>query len=251
MGWPLLSRPWIAPLCLLLTLAQPACNSKPNDASLRVLVFTKTAGFRHSSIGAGLTAVQDIAERNRIILTQTEDASMFDATALGDFDAVVLLNTTGDVFNSEQELAFQSFIESGGALIGVHAAADTEPDWPFYRELLGAHFVSHPAVQTATLEVEDRMHPATRSLPDPWQHEDEWYNFDRNPRVDAHILLGIDESTYDGGTMGTDHPVAWTRQVGSSRIFYTALGHTEASYAEPEFVSHLEGGLLWALRAPE
>ena len=131
--------------------------------------------------------------------------------------------------------------------MGVHSASDTEHDWPWYRQLLGARFADHPEIQTATLLVEDDSHPSTEALPDQWTRTDEWYNFDAAPDPDVSILLTIDESSYDGGTMGDEHPMAWYHEFEGGRSWYTAMGHTAASYDEPLFIGHLEGGLLWVL----
>ncbi len=208
---------------------------------------TKTAGFRHASIQDAIELLHNIAEAENWSLTSTEDASNFSSKKLETFDAVIFANTTGDILDEKQQEALEQFIQNGGGFVGIHAAADTEPNWPFYHELLGAHFSDHPPVQTARILVEDSSHPATNSLPNPWQREDEWYNFTANPRSGAHVLLSVDESSYQGGTMG-DHPIAWTKEGSQrQRTFYSALGHTPQSYADPAFASHIAGGLRWVL----
>ena len=209
---------------------------------------SKTSGFRHDSIPAGLTALGSLAEQQGWLLTQTEDSSLFSPDTLGATDAVIFLSTTGDIFNETEQEAFQQFVESGGGVVGIHSATDTEHDWPYFQDLLGAGFVDHPEVQQATILIEDPSHPATKELPNPWQHTDEWYNFDRDPRPGAHVLLTVDESTYQGGTMNADHPLAWTREEPSgSRVFYTAIGHLSEAYSDPTFVAHLSGGIRWVL----
>jgi type 1 glutamine amidotransferase len=208
---------------------------------------TKTAGYRHDSIPSGIAAIQAICDQLGWDLTATEDAALFTVENLESFSGVVFLSTTGDILDTNQETAFRSFIESGGSFMGVHAATDTEPDWPWYRDYVGAHFDSHPEIQSAHIHLDVTDHPATSHLSDPWIRADEWYNFDLNPRANVNVLLTLDEETYIGGAMG-DHPISWTREVGDSRLFYTALGHTASSYSEPEFLTHLAGGMQWALR---
>jgi len=181
---------------VLLTSAAWACtgpgadHGKANDASGAaadpapvVLLLTKTAGFRHTSIEPGIEAVQNIATQAGWQLTPTEDASLFNDATLRSYHAVMLLNTTGDILDVSQQQALQKFCEEGGGLIGVHAATDTEPDWPWYGAWLGARFASHPAIQQALIELEDTTHEATRDLPSPWGRADEWYNFSENPRA--------------------------------------------------------------------
>jgi type 1 glutamine amidotransferase len=223
--------------------ALAACSSAadPPEQAPRLLVFSKTAGYRHESIAAGLSTIRD-----HFTVDATEDGAAFEPDNLARYRAVVFLNTSGNVLGAAQQAAFEAYIRNGGGFAGVHAAADTEYDWPFYGELVGAYFKSHPAVQRAVLRVEDRNHPATAGLPETWTRTDEWYNFRTNPRSAVRVLLTLDESSYSGGTMGADHPHAWYREYEGARSFYTAGGHTVESYAEPAFRSHLVGGIRYA-----
>lgn len=228
--------------------AAPATSSPTTSpkARPRLLVLTKTAGFRHDSIPAGVNAIQQIAERNKLTTTVTEDPSVFTDATLTAAAAVIFLNTTGDALTPDQEAALQRYVLGGGGFAGIHAASDTEHGWAFYGELIGARFADHPpGVQKATTVTEDRDHPSTAGLPARWERTDEWYNFDANPRQKVHVLAHLDESTYSGGTMG-DHPIAWCHLVGKGRSWYTAGGHTSESYSEPLFLDHLRGGILWA-----
>jgi type 1 glutamine amidotransferase len=218
-------------------------------AQLSILVFTKTTDFRHASIPSARLALSAMATRLGWSVTFTEDAADFSTSNLLRFQVVAFVSTTGDVLDGAQESAFEQFLRGGGGFVGVHSATDTEYDWPFYgSEVVGAYFGGHPAVQQAALQVSPIAHEATVHLPLSWVRTDEWYNFRTNPRVNAQVLLTVDESTYTGGTMGPDHPVAWCRSVGSGRAFYTALGHTESSWVESNFLQHLEGALRWASR---
>ncbi|GAA4447212.1 ThuA domain-containing protein [Phytohabitans houttuyneae] len=209
----------------------------------RVLVFSKTAGFRHSSIPHGIAAIQQLGAANGFSVTATEDAAQFTTASLAQYQAVVWLSTTGDVLNASQQTAFQSYIAGGGGYAGVHAAADTEYDWAWYGDLVGAYFASHPANQTATIRVEDRGNASTAHLPPTWSRLDEWYNYRTNPRSTAKVLASLDESTYSGGSMGGDHPITWCKSVGSGRSWYTGLGHTDESYSDPNFTRMLLGGI--------
>lgn len=220
----------------------------------RILVFSKTAGFRHSSIEAGRAALRSLAEANDIALDATEDAAVFTEAGLGQYDLVVFLCTTGDVLDADQERAFERFIRAGGAYVGVHSASDTEYEWPWYGSLVGAYFVSHPpGVREGLILVADADHPATSSLPTEWRRTDEWYDFGPSQAA-VNVLLDVDERTYkraEENPAGAPRPIAWYHEFDGGRAFYTALGHTEASYEEPLFLEHLWGGIQWALGANE
>ncbi len=219
--------------------------------SFRILVFSKTAGFRHSSIPNGIAAIQQLGAQNNFEVVATEDSSVFDDTSLAQFRAVVFLLTTGDVLNAGQQAAFERYIQAGNGYVGVHSASDTEYSWPWYGGLVGAYFSSHPAIQTATIHVEDLNHPSTSPLPAEWVRNDEWYNFRTNPRSNVNVLAVLDEKTYSGGTMGNDHPIAWYHEYDGGRAWYTAGGHTSASYSELLFLRHLLGGIQYAAEGPD
>lgn len=212
------------------------------DPAYQVLVFSKTAGFRHDSIPAGIQAIHDLGAANNITVTATETWP----SSLSGYRAVIFLNTTGDVLDNAQQSAFESYVNGGGGYVGVHSAADTEYDWPYYGQTVGAYFSSHPAIQQATVKNEDRTHAATAHLGSTWTRTDEWYNYRTNPRSTARVLQSLDESTYTGGEMGGDHPITWCHAQGSGRAFYTGLGHTQESYADPAFRSLLLGGIRYA-----
>jgi type 1 glutamine amidotransferase len=221
-------------------------------AANRVLVFSKTAGFRHSSISNGIAAIQQMAATNNFEVTATEDAAQFSDAGLAPFQVVVFLNTTGDVLDTDQEAAFQRFIEAGNGFVGIHSATDTEHGWPWYGGLVGAYFTDHPAIQGATALIEDPSHPSTVALPSAWLRTDEWYNFNLNPRTNdpsIRVLATLDESTYTGGNMGADHPIAWYHEYDGGRAWYTAGGHTTSSFDEPLFRAHLLGGIRYAAGA--
>lgn len=221
-------------------------NTPVDRTAKRVLVFSKTAGFRHDSIPTGIAALKEIGKDTNITVDSTESAAQFTTSNLARYDAVAFLSTTGDVLGAEQQKAFENYVATGGGYVGIHAAADTEYDWEFYGGLVGAYFDSHPQIQPATVRVEDHDHPATAHLDEEWQRTDEWYNYGTNPRDKAKVLATLDETTYTGGTMKGDHPISWCQTYEGGRSFYTGLGHTKESYAEPAFRSHVLGGLRYA-----
>jgi cytochrome c len=242
-------------LALLTTVlaGTPAAQAAPVAAAAdaepySVLVFSKTAGFRHDSIPAGIAAIRQLGADHGFTVDATEDSAAFTDANLAGYRAVIWLSTTGDVLDPAQQAAFERYIQAGGGYVGVHAASDTEYSWAWYGELVGAYFASHPANQQATVKVEDHAHPSTAGLPDRWSRFDEWYNFRSNPRGDVHVLASLDETTYTpgAGAMGHDHPTAWCHDYDGGRAWYTGGGHTAESYAEPEFLDHLLGGIRTA-----
>jgi type 1 glutamine amidotransferase len=240
-------------LCLMALLALVGCATPPAASpapaeGFAVLVFSRTAGFRHDSIPAGLAALEELAGRSGFTVVATEDPAQFTEGSLAPYAAVVWLSTTGDVLDAEQQFAFERYIQDGGGFVGIHAAADTEYDWPWYGGLVGAYFASHPPVQPGTVRIADAAHPSTSGLPSMWSRTDEWYDFRSNPRSSVHVLATLDESTYRGGAMGADHPIAWCHEYDGGRAWYTGLGHTVESYREAEFLDHLLGGIRYAAR---
>lgn len=220
----------------------------------RVLLFSRTLGFRHASIPVAVAALRREGSRHGMMVDHTEDPGRFTAARLRAYRVVVFLSTTGDVLDQAGEGALRGFVEAGGGWVGVHAAADTEAGWPWYETLAGARFARHPAVQRASVRVVDRDHPATAPLPARWVRSDEWYDFRTNPRGRVRVLATLDESTYRGGGMGADHPIAWCRAggpLGRGRALYTAGGHTAASWSEARFLAHVVGALRWAAGAAE
>jgi cytochrome c len=234
--------------CAVAPAGGPTGTGSAPTAGFAVLVFTRTAGFRHDSIPAGLSAIEQLAGLSGFTMDATEDPTQFQASILSRYAAVVWLSTTGDVLDAEQQAAFEEYIQGGGGYVGVHAAADTEYDWPWYGGLVGAYFASHPAVQPATVRIADPDHPSTSGLPPLWTRSDEWYDFRTNPRPSVHVLATVDESTYGGGAMGADHPIAWCHEYDGGRAWYTGLGHTAESYGEDAFLGHLLGGIRYAAR---
>ncbi|GIH06549.1 hypothetical protein Rhe02_46160 [Rhizocola hellebori] len=217
-----------------------------------VLVFSKVNGFVHDSIPAGKAAIQQLGVDNNFQVTVSDDANLFTDAGLAPFDAVIFNNTNGRdgaVLTAAQRAAFERYIRAGHGYTGIHAATATDYDWAWYHSMVGATFSVHPAIQNVTVQVDDRVHPSTRNLPQSWVRSEEPYDFRANPRGTVHVLASFDTRSYTGHLMGADHPIAWCQNFEGGRSWYTALGHNISAFSEPLFLSHILGGIEWAAGA--
>jgi type 1 glutamine amidotransferase len=235
-----------APAPTTSVVASTPASTTVAEASPGFLVLHETAGFRHDSIPAAITALTEIGAELGATMTITDDSSSLSSSGLDAYDAVVFLSTTGDVLTPDEQAEMEAFIRSGRGFVGIHAAADTEYDWPWYGGLVGSYFADHPAVQPAIVRSTNSGHSAGLGLPDQIERVDEWYNFRAAPGAGVAVLATVDESTYEGGTMGPHHPIAWAHEYDGGRSFYTAGGHTIESYSEEVFRGHIAAGLRWA-----
>ena len=233
----------LALICFLFT------NCHFSSSKPRVLVFTKTAGFVHDCIPVAAEAVMKLGRENNFDVDTTSNAAWFTDDSLKKYAAVVFLSNTDpddSLFTIAQKTDFQRYIEAGGNFVGVHAATDAGYHWGWYHRLVGATFNNHPAQQQATIDVVDADDQSTKHLPHKWSRWDEWYNFN-NMDSGLHVLLKIDESTYTGGNMHGNHPMAWYHEYDGGRSWYTELGHTKESYSDPAYLMHLLGGIKYAI----
>ncbi|RYF95954.1 MAG: ThuA domain-containing protein, partial [Chitinophagaceae bacterium] len=221
-----------------------ACNGRSGKP--RLLVFSKTTGFRHGSIAAGQKAIMKLGQEHGFEVDTTENSDYFNEDSLSNYAAVVFLNTTGYPLNNVQQADFERYIQAGGGYMGIHAATDAEYDWGWYSRLAGAQFASHPEQQEANLDVIDATHASTKHLPKVWRRKDEWYNF-KNLNPDVKVLIKIDESSYKGGKNNGNHPMAWYHDYDGGRAFYTELGHTDESYVDDNYLKHILGGIQYAM----
>ena len=223
--------------CLLFS-----CGEKQKS---RVLVFSKTKGYRHESIGIGKLTLIELGQKNGFEVDTTENADFFNEDSLKRYQAVIFLSTTMDVLDPVQQADFKRFIEAGGGFMGIHAAADTEYEWPWYGDLLGAYFKSHPKTQQAKFKKEQDSE-LTKNLPAEWIRTDELYNYKRISK-DIKVLYTLDETSYEGGENGDYHPIAWYHEFEGGRSFYTGMGHTPESYADSLFRDHLLQGVKYVI----
>ncbi|MEU2130875.1 ThuA domain-containing protein [Streptomyces sp. NPDC018352] len=244
----------VGALLLALTALPASAATTGKAPAFRALLFTRAVGYVHASIPAGIQMFKEEAAAGGFELVETADPAVFDTAKLKDFDVVVMLQNSGMVWDTDaQREAMQAYVRGGGGVVALHNTLDMgiEETFPWWDEAIngGVHMPAHsPGVLQGTAKVADRVHPSTAGLPERWERPEEWYNFDRNPRGDVHVLVTADESTYNpgGSAMGADHPISWCRNTEGGRVWATAMGHDTASYSEAAFRTHVMGGVRWA-----
>ncbi len=234
---------FLIPVIICLSFINPI---KETDEQVRVLVFSKTLGYRHRSIKDGVKAIKMLGEKNGFSVDYSQKSSAISNENLKKYKAIIFLSPTGEFLNKDQKAAFQEFIHDGGGFVGIHAATDCLHKWAWYGEMIGAYFTSHPEIQEAQLNVIDKKHLSTQGLQNPWKHKDEWYNFTYTNK-NINVLLTLDETTYKGGKNGEKHPIAWYHNFEGGKVFYTGLGHTKECYTNAAFLKHLLGGIKYVL----
>jgi uncharacterized protein len=230
-------------------------EQKPEfDSPVRLLVFSKTAGFRHESLSTGIKMLYDLSASQNWIVTATVEPALFNDEVLSQTDVVVFLNPSGDALNDDQQAAFERFMKKGRGMVGIHSAADFEYEWLFYGKLIGAYFKSHPPSQEATVIFENHDHPAMKPFKGMKTYTtfDEWYSFRSNPRPNVNVLATLDESTIkksdnDEWKMG-DHPLIWWQEIDGMRSFYTGFGHTHEAFQDKIIIEHIKNAINWAAR---
>jgi hypothetical protein len=238
-----------AAISMLAGMAAPAAAAQP-----RVLLFSHSTGYRHASIEPGIAAIQGLGAREKMTIVPSADPNIFTADRLRGFDAIIFLSTSTDPKKPESEWfqgsrrdALQGFVRRGGGIVGIHAASDSHYHWPWYGKMIGGHFAKHPpGTPEGTLRVVDRKHAATRGVPPTMRRVDEWYYFDDyNP--EAQLLVTLDPASI-GEKDVNPNPVSWAHEFEGGRVFYTAMGHTNETYTDRNFLTHLAGGLRWVMK---
>ena len=253
------------PVCALAALAAcAACAdpaSGPREAALagecagdgpRVLVFSRETMWMHPSTPVARAALLGLCASEGFAVTASSDPAVFDSIA--DFDVAVFAVTSGNVLDDRGRAAFEPWVRAGGGVVGVHSASATEYDWPFFVELIGARFRTHPPTLVAGDVTTLAAAPVVAGLPVPWRRTDEWYSFHEEPEALAasvDVVLALDEDS--APDLPADqrtglHPVAWTDDHLGGRMFYTSMGHTPESYGEPAFLQLLTQAITWTAR---
>jgi type 1 glutamine amidotransferase len=242
-------------LLIILIIQTSICFAASGQKQFKALLVTITRGWHHESIHAGVLALQELGKKNSFDVVLFEDPNGFTDTYLKQFQVVIFLNTTGDIFDSAQQKVMERFIESGKGFVGIHSASDTEYDWDWYTKLVGRMFHIHPVIQTARVTIVDSTFPNLQGFAGNKLWTDEWYQFDEEKVSGLHYILAVDETSYNpkadwgakkGSGMGRFHPISWYHTFDGGRSFYTALGHMPSDFSDPIFLNHLFAGIFWA-----
>ena len=220
----------------------------------RLLVYTKVGddGFVHTSIPAGVRALEKLAREKGFAIDVTRDPSVFNDENLKKYHAIVFNNTNNDVFdNDDQRLAFMRYVQAGGGFVGIHIAIGTERNWKWYKQMSGATFDRHPRYQEMNVNIRDPLHPSARHLPDPWTIKDEPYFLkEYNPDVRVimtHDLATIEDDREKPEIFGNDYPSVWCNTFDGGRQWYTAYGHDDHIFEDELFIGHILGGIKWVI----
>jgi len=245
-----------------ITASLPAKAPAKPKAARKVLVFSKTAGFRHGSIPTGVEAMKQLGKSTGAFeVTATEDESFFEPEKLKAFDAVIFLNTTGEVFKSKEagreerlKKSLVDFVQSGKGLIGTHSATDTYKNWKEYNDMMGGAFAGHPWHTKIKVRNLDPNHPLTAAFGGKdFEIADEIYQFRNGTALpeERRMLLSLSGEIVDKGKgrYGKDglYPIAWVDNYGKGRIFYCSLGHRDEIYWNPVILEHYLAGIQYAL----
>jgi uncharacterized protein len=232
-----------------------AVSATAQPKQFKALLVTSTKGWHHESVHDGVVALRLMANKHYFDVELWQDPNGFTDAYLEQFKVIIFLNTTGDIFDSTQQKVMERFIKGGKGFVGIHSASDTEYDWEWYTKLVGRMFYIHPAIQTATLQINDTTFPGLQGFANNKQWTDEWYEFGKEKVEGLQTILSVDETSYQpkvawgkkiGNGMGGSHPIAWYHHFDGGRSFYTALGHLPAIYTDPAFLNHVYAGIFWA-----
>jgi uncharacterized protein len=233
-------------------------NIMAQQHSFKALLVTKTSGWHHESLHYAVVALKKLAKEKMFDVKVWEDPNGFTDKYLEQFQVIIFLSTSGNIFDSTQQKVMERFVQSGKGFVGIHSASDTEYDWPWYNKLVGRMFHIHPVVQTAKLKIVDATFPGLEGFANDKLWTDEQYEFGEEKVTDLKYILAVDEASYNpkaqwgdriGNGMGKFHPLAWYHNFDGGRSFYTALGHLSTIYSDKAFLNHVYAGILWAAAA--
>ena len=221
------------------------CLNCSDKNSFSVLVISETKGWVHDSIESGIDLIENIGDKNNFNVYHSDNSKVITSENLKEFNSIIFLNTTGDILTKNEQNVMEQFIKNGKGYVGVHSASDTEYEWQWYGDLVGAYFRNHSDVVDGKIFTVDNAHKITEHLNPEWNIEDEWYNFDYISD-NINVLLKLDETSYEGGEHPDYHPITWYHKYDGGRSFYTALGHTKEVFKDERFIKLLEKGILYA-----
>jgi type 1 glutamine amidotransferase len=230
-------------------------------AQPKILVYNRNytpdgKGYVHDNLAMSAAAIKKMGAEKGFAVDVSDDPAVFTDANLKQYAALVFCNSDNEAFSSDaQREAFKRYIESGGGFVGIHSAAGSERDWPYYIQVLGGKFAAHPKMQPFTVRVTDPDFPAMKGQPASFEWTDECYFLDHlNPDIhpvlvtDRTKLSYLDALKIDVSSFPNPMPLAWYHEFDGGREFYVALGHNKEDYANPILYGIIENGILWATR---
>jgi type 1 glutamine amidotransferase len=226
----------------------------------KVLIYTRATGYYHASIPLGAKAFELMGERTgAFTAVDSDDPASFEPSKLKDFDAIVMMSTTGELFTEKGadtaglRASLLNFVRSGKGIVGVHAACDCSYQWPDYGDMMGGYFNGHPW-GPVVIRIDEPSNPVNAAFGGkPFAIREEMYTF-KAPwsRDKLRVLTSIDlgASKIDRGLNrpnDQDYAVSWIKRYGEGRVFYCSLGHGDGTYYQPTVMAHFLAGIQFAL----
>ena len=253
--------------------------AKPGEAR-KLLVFSRTNGFRHESIATGKVALVEMGKKTGAYeAVVSEELENFEKDKISQFDAICFLSTTQNPFSpfkeemkkmsadekkaaKEYEMQLKenlmAFVKGGGGFVGIHAATDTFYEWAEYGEMINGYFDGHP--WNAKTDVSIKVEPGQEGHPlvemfggeniefkeEIYQHKDP-YDSEK-----VHMLLRLDPEKSDMNVKGLkredkDWGVSWARNWEDGKVFYCSIGHNHEMYWNEKVLKHYLAGIQWAM----
>ncbi len=234
---------------------EPATKEAPDQPPSRLLVVTVTKGFRHGSIQIAEPVLEELGRTSGLFHVDflksgdnEQFAKAFELESLANFDGVIFASTTGNLPIPDLP-GFMEWIRGGKAFIGIHAATDTLGGSDAYCEMVGGSFAGHPwgGGDESGFVVQEPTHRLTAMFPQRFRWKDEIYQYDKRFQPEnLRVLISLDMSA-SNKREPWHVPVSWIRDYGKGRVFYTNLGHNDATWKDVVFQKHLTEGIAWAL----
>ena len=241
----------IASILILFISILMAVNRPP---AFRALVILSRADDHIKMMTSSKSFLERMAKENDFAVEITDDTSQLNDKNLAQYQVVIQLQQAPFDMSYDQQAALQRFITQGKGWVGIHAAGLTGKQfvspsrqyWKWFEDFMGGVVYSpHPKFQKGTVIVEDRKHPVTKNLPPKFEVSDEWYEFDKSPRPNVHVLATADESTYTQNKPMGDHPIIWTNPK-FRRMVYIGIGHDASLCQNENFFTLVRDAVLWA-----
>ena len=244
---------WLVTLAMLV-IASVFILSMSNRPAFQVLVVISKAKDHIRMMESAGLFLEKIAAENNFDVLVTDDSSQINDENLKKYNVFVQLQLAPFDMSSKQQAALQRFAEEGKGWVGIHAAGltgksfmkPTRTYWQWFEDFMGGiEYSPHPAFQKGTVLIEDKNHPVTKNLPDKFEVSDEWYEFNKSPRANVHVLALADESTYTQKKPMGDHPIIWTNEH-YHRMVYIGIGHDPSLCSDANFETLVRNSILWA-----